>query len=265
MATVHGLKDHFLDWLWRPENRSPDSSRLTKALVCSLGIHFFLILFSGSIGHSGSTESLPKGIHSAGMSGLPSTAPAFLIVHLAEERRPTPPDHPDNQPALPAPEEPRVKVSLSAKPATSGTNQSTEVSASGVEVDGGKVGRSPTSNSASEDAALLARRAEYALANLLDVSPYPLVDIKPEYPDTAGNQQGRVVLRLFINENGDVDELVVVRATPRGFFEEAAVSAFAKGRFSPGMKTGRAVKSQLAVEVEFVPFNRGAGVSGHSY
>lgn len=210
-------------------------------------------------------ESLAKGSHSPGVPGLPHTAPAFLIVRLAEERRPTPSDHPVDQSALPTPEDPRVKLSLSAKPARSGSNQSAEISTSGLEVDGGKVGRSPTSNSASEDAALLARRAEYALANLLDVSPYPLVDIKPEYPDSAGGQQGRVVLRLFINENGDVDELVVVRATPRGYFEEAAISAFAKGRFSPGMKTGRAVKSQLAVEVEFVPFNRGAGVSGHSY
>lgn len=123
----------------------------------------------------------------------------------------------------------------------------------------------PGSRPTSEEAALTARRAEYVLASLLDVSPYPLADVTPEYPESAGNQRGRVVLKLYISENGVVDDLVVVRASPRGFFEDAAITAFAKVRFSPGIKTGLAVKSQLAVEVEFSPFNRGTNVSGHGY
>lgn len=93
----------------------------------------------------------------------------------------------------------------------------------------------------------------------------PLAEIVPDYPEAAGNQQGSVVLRLFISERGEVDELLLLRAMPGGFFEEAALTAFASARFSPGMHNGRAVKSQMAVEVAFVPFNRGSGVSGRGY
>jgi len=58
-----------------------------------------------------------------------------------------------------------------------------------------------------------------------------------------------VVLRLFINELGTVDEVMVVRAEPSGVFEKSAIAAFGSARFSPGMLAGAAVKSQLLVEV----------------
>ena len=48
-------------------------------------------------------------------------------------------------------------------------------------------------------------------------------------------------------------------------FEQAAVDAFAKARFAPGLAAGVAVKSQITVEVEFAPSNRGARISGRTY
>ena len=57
----------------------------------------------------------------------------------------------------------------------------------------------------------------------------------------------------------------VVRASPVGFFEESALEAFGKALFSPGKMLGVAVKSQITVEVEFMPINRGATVSGRTY
>ena len=91
------------------------------------------------------------------------------------------------------------------------------------------------------------------------------MDIQAEYPESAGNQQGRVRLRLFVNENGEVDEVLVVTAVPPGFFEEAAIRAFSLARVSPGLQAGRAVKFQMVVEVDFVPFDRGADVSGRRF
>jgi periplasmic protein TonB len=106
---------------------------------------------------------------------------------------------------------------------------------------------------------------QYRTAGTLDPGPKPLGDINPDYPARAGQQQGIVVLRLLINEQGVVDNVAVVRATPAGYFEESALDAFGKALFSPGKMLGVAVKSQITVEVEFMPINRGATVSGRTY
>jgi TonB family protein len=92
-----------------------------------------------------------------------------------------------------------------------------------------------------------------------------LQDIEPTFPDEAGLQHGIVVLRLLINEFGVVDQAAVVRAVPKGLFEKSAVEAFAAARFSPGMLSGLPVKSQVTIEVEFAPFNRGANVTDRTY
>lgn len=111
----------------------------------------------------------------------------------------------------------------------------------------------------------LAPAPGYVNSAQLDPPPLLLGEIVLNYPETAGDQEGRVVLRLLINESGSVDELDVVRAKPAGFFEGAAVAAFRGARFSAGRSLGVPVKSQVYVEVEFLPFNRGAAVSGKGY
>lgn len=111
----------------------------------------------------------------------------------------------------------------------------------------------------------LAAAPDYALGVRLDPGPRPLEDIEPDYPDMAALREGVVVLRLLISETGHVDDVGVVRAEPRGIFEEAAIEAFSKARFSPGLAAGRPVKSQITVEVQFMPVNRGGRVSGRTY
>jgi periplasmic protein TonB len=106
---------------------------------------------------------------------------------------------------------------------------------------------------------------QYRAAGSLDPGPKPLSDINPDYPARAGQQQGVVVLRLLINEHGVVDNVAVVRAMPAGYFEASALEAFGKALFSPGRLLGVAVKSQITIEVEFMPINRGATVSGRTY
>lgn len=111
----------------------------------------------------------------------------------------------------------------------------------------------------------LAPAPDYLLGARLDPGPRPLGSIEPEYPESANLQEGKVVLRLLISEAGVVDNVAVVRAEPKGLFEEAALDAFRVARFSPGMVLGTAVKSQITVEVEFLPINRGARISGRMY
>ena len=99
----------------------------------------------------------------------------------------------------------------------------------------------------------------------LDVGPRPLGEIEPEYPESANLQEGSVTVRVLISETGHVDNVAVVRSEPKGLFEQAALEAFAKAGFEPARYAGLPVKSQLTVEVHFLPINRGARISGRGY
>jgi outer membrane biosynthesis protein TonB len=59
-----------------------------------------------------------------------------------------------------------------------------------------------------------------------------------------------------------VEDVTVVKATPPGFFEAAAIAGFRNARFTPGLLGGLGVKSRMVIEVEFMPTNRGGSVSG---
>ncbi len=110
----------------------------------------------------------------------------------------------------------------------------------------------------------LAPAPSYRASGELDPPPRPLQSIDPVYPESAGMQEGSVVLRLLISSSGEVDEVAVVRATPPGLFEQSALQAFAKAKFSPGYFLGIPVKSQIFIEVGYTPINRGGAVSGQN-
>lgn len=250
-----------------PESRAPQYRRLYIALACSVCLHALLMLFSGGASSQGRTARFVEQMLSA--EGRSSSS--FLIVSLPQHQISSGSAMDETRTPEPTAEEtpagisanisqdsraayrseifatPQAHRSISPPP---GNTQSMDVAAT---------------RAAAEEAAIQARRATYTPAALLDVRPHPLQEILPDYPASAGNQEGTVVLQLFISEQGEVDELLVARATPRGFFEDAALAAFAPARFSPGIRSGLAVKSQLAVEVQFIPFNRGAEVSGRGY
>jgi TonB family protein len=104
------------------------------------------------------------------------------------------------------------------------------------------------------------RQEEYFPKLQLEKAPTPIDEVQLEYPPEALGQSGTVVLRLFINERGTLDELEVVSAVPPGIFDAAARRDFSRIRFVPGTRLGVAVKSQLQIEVAYTPLNRGGSV-----
>jgi TonB family protein len=65
----------------------------------------------------------------------------------------------------------------------------------------------------------------------------------PAYPKAAldAGQEGTVVVRFSVSQNGDVHDLEVVCATMPGIFDEAALTAIRTWRYSiPGNRTARA-------------------------
>ncbi len=93
----------------------------------------------------------------------------------------------------------------------------------------------------------------YYPASQLDRAPVPLQEIAPEYPGETKIPKGLVALRVRINERGDVDDVTLLRAEPEGVFERSALAAFSAARFSPGVLDGVAVRSEIEVEVEYLP------------
>ncbi len=121
----------------------------------------------------------------------------------------------------------------------------------------------PMTDSATQTA--LAAAPAYHAAKGLDPPPHPVQPIDPVYPESAGLQEGSVVLRVLISASGEVDDVAVVRANPAGLFESSALLAFRQARFTPGYFLGIPVKSLIYVEVGYTPINRGGAVSGQSH
>lgn len=87
----------------------------------------------------------------------------------------------------------------------------------------------------------------------VDRMPTPVRQIKPRYPLAARRmgQSGQVLLRLFVDPEGAVREVNVVRAEPSGVFEVAAMEAVRKWHFSPAMSRGVAVGMWMTLPVRF--------------
>ena len=96
-------------------------------------------------------------------------------------------------------------------------------------------------------------QAHYFPTNELDTRPGIMVHIQPEYPPgaLAEGVTGNAVIRIYINETGEVDDVVALSGKPPGVFEESAVRAFRLARFSPGAKGGIPVKAYATLEVLF--------------
>ncbi len=193
-------------------------------------------------------ETLPS-MSSRGLADALSDAPLSASLAASPTASPTAP------PTAPPTASPTIAVSKSAAVGASTVASLPPVVASPPKPEA--PGSAPSET--------LPAAPQYRSAGSLDPGPKPLSDINPDYPARAGQQQGVVVLRLLINEQGVVDNVAVVRAAPAGYFEESALEAFGKALFSPGKLLGIAVKSQITVEVEFMPINRGATVSGRTY
>ena len=93
----------------------------------------------------------------------------------------------------------------------------------------------------------------YYSAAEVDSRAVPLSAIRPVNPDITGKEQGIVVLRLYINSRGSVDNVVIVRAEPYHTFGPSLLLPFRQARFAPARKAGVAVNSQMLIELRYGP------------
>lgn len=78
----------------------------------------------------------------------------------------------------------------------------------------------------------------------------PIKTPKPHYPDEARDRglQGRVVIRLYVDEEGKVESTDIVSGDP--VLAKAAADAFKKWRFRPFIRNGKPVK--ISTELPFL-------------
>ncbi|MGL6070812.1 energy transducer TonB [Craterilacuibacter sp.] len=95
----------------------------------------------------------------------------------------------------------------------------------------------------------------YLPARLLDGPSLPLEEILLPEPDEAEPDQGVVAeaeIKVYVNEQGEVDAVEVVRAEPPGVLDDIARAAFIAARFAPGMQHGRPVRHYKRIVINRV-------------
>jgi protein TonB len=75
---------------------------------------------------------------------------------------------------------------------------------------------------------------------------------KPKYPDMAAKfgLKGTVTVKVQINENGDVVRAEVIK-TPNQVFDQPAIDAAMKSKFSPKMVNDKPVPSEVTMSFVF--------------
>lgn len=73
-----------------------------------------------------------------------------------------------------------------------------------------------------------------------------------QYPDKARKMgvQGKVYALVFINEEGKVDRVEIIKGIGFGC-DEVVVDAIKNSRFRPGFLYGKPIKSKLSMKFEF--------------
>jgi len=90
----------------------------------------------------------------------------------------------------------------------------------------------------------------YFLVEELTENPRVLIDISPELIFFVPNGMSQLaILRLLINEQGDVDQVMVEGSALPKETQHLMIDAFSKTKFQPGKIDGISVKSELEIEV----------------
>ena len=86
-----------------------------------------------------------------------------------------------------------------------------------------------------------------------DDPPMPLSRISPRYPDIAQEAgiEGTVVIQVFVDKKGRVQDMQVLKGIPNTGLDEAAMEAIRKTRFTPAKRGRKAVGAWISIPVNF--------------
>lgn len=204
--------------------RPASAGRLVLAIIASAGLHAAFIAAGG--GHPGGgilpANTVQALLQRQSLSLLQITAPETEIIDSSEN-------------VLQAPV-------AAAAPAQS-TAQEPPLPAQAKE-------QAPP---AEEVLIPLGEPSRYYLAHELDVRPQIMTRVDPEYPASALSKGLSVAFqtRIYIDETGRVERVMVHEGEDSDLFAPAVVKAFLAARYSPGIRNGMPVKSLVLLEMKF--------------
>ena len=101
---------------------------------------------------------------------------------------------------------------------------------------------------------------QVGVAEPSDTSPTQDVTFRhsdaPKYPKAAidAHQSGKLILKVQVDEKGDVQFAEVEKADPpeaKGVFAESSVAAVMQWKFNPAKKNGKPVSGWVRVPIDF--------------
>lgn len=115
----------------------------------------------------------------------------------------------------------------------------------------------PTPSAAPEGGSQIVQQAPipappYYTTDELTKRPQPLRMAELDTPETAPIvASGKLILRLWIDERGNVAAATVEHSDLPEFFARTAVSAFMNSRFTPGERDGLPVGTVMRIEISY--------------
>jgi protein TonB len=87
----------------------------------------------------------------------------------------------------------------------------------------------------------------------LDQPPEVLVRVPPVYPYKAREQgiEGAVQVKILVNSDGTVSQVLVMDARPKNMFEDAVRKSVPQWKFKPGKVEGEAVTAWVVTTIRF--------------
>lgn len=94
--------------------------------------------------------------------------------------------------------------------------------------------------------------AEFGLKQV-DQPPVPVKKVDPEFPSEARKLgvSGKVVLKFLVKADGTVILPSVLESRPEGLFDQSAIDAILRWRFTPGIYRGNAVATWVIQPVNY--------------
>lgn len=84
------------------------------------------------------------------------------------------------------------------------------------------------------------------------VGGLPAIYSHIQYPEMAkrAGVEGKVYVLAFINEDGGVDDVKVIKGIGAGC-DEATIAAVKKTKFTPGKSAGKTAKVKMSLQIQF--------------
>lgn len=114
-------------------------------------------------------------------------------------------------------------------------------------------GFAPTEMNEASQALLGDVKSSVMTSDSVDQKPKPTHQPQPKLPPRIVQKQieGKVLLRLLVDEDGRVERIRVMQAEPQGLFEESVKEAARQWRYQPAQYKGKPVKTWIEVPMNF--------------